>query len=124
MAFAAKWSNRNPSAAAVVLAIKMLIFPRSICWVSVKARLSTNIAIVKPIPPKIPAPSSIVLLMLVDKLAIPNRIAKRLNSTIPRGLPIRRPKKMPRLSGENRAPVISVLMAMAVLESANNGKIM
>ena len=122
-AFEARLSNRNPRAAAVVLPIKMLIFPRSICWVFVKARLSTNIAIVKPIPPNIPAPNSIVLLMLLDRLAIPNWMANRLNRKMPTGLPINNPKKIPKLSGESSAPVISELIVMAVFESANNGRI-
>jgi hypothetical protein len=42
---------------------------------------------------------------------------------MPTGLPINNPKKIPKLSGESSAPVISELIVMAVFESANNGRI-
>ena len=85
------------------------------------AKLSTKIAIVKPIPPKMPAPNSFLKLMFDDKLATPNFTANKLANTMPKGLPTTRPKKMPTLAGLETRVDISSGIAMAVLDSANSG---
>ena len=73
-------------------------------------------------PPKMPAPSRRVLLMLEDKLAMPHRTDKILKRKIPMGLPNSSPKKMPRLSGDSRDCVMSALIVIAVFDRANNGR--
>ena len=108
--------------AQVVEAINILTFPRSMSVVSVKAKLSTKMAIVKPMPPKIPAPINFLRLILLDKLAIPNFTAIKLAKTIPKGLPSTKPKKMPKLAGWVAMADVSDGMAMAVLASAKSGK--
>ena len=79
---------------------------------------------VNPIPPKIPAPMSFLSEMDWERLAMPIFTASRLTSTMPRGLPITRPKKMPRLSGLSSCASVFELMAMAVFERANSGRMM
>ena len=117
-------SSAKPRIAQVVLAIKMLILPKSMYSDWVKARLSTKMAMVNPIPPKIPAPMSFLSEMDWERLAMPIFTASRLTSTMPRGLPITRPKKMPRLSGLSSCASVFELMAMAVFERANSGRMM
>ena len=97
--FESALSRVKPRMAQVVLAIKMLILPRSMYSKWVKARLSTKMAMVNPMPPKMPAPISFLSEMDWERLAMPIFTASRLTSTMPRGLPITRPKKMPKLSG-------------------------
>ena len=117
------FNRKKPSSAQVVEAMRILTFPKSMSVGSVKAKLSTKIAIVKPIPPKIPAPNSFLKLIFDYKLAMPNLTANKLAKTIPSGLPTTRPKKMPKLAGFEMSVEVSSGISMAVLASANKGKI-
>ncbi len=85
--------------AAAVLAINIAILPTSIRDESVNAKFVTNMAIVNPIPPNIPAPISCLVEMFFEMLAIPNFSANRLKLTIPNGLPNTKPANMPKAKG-------------------------
>lgn len=70
--------SAEPSSAATVEAIRIDILPlliKSICVAVSKARLSTNIDIVKPIPPRQATAKSILQLAPAGRSAIPNLMA-------------------------------------------------
>ena len=59
----------------------------SCCSLS-KASPATNSDMVKPIPARNPPPSSVGQLTPCGNFAMPNRTARKLNSTTPAGLPV------------------------------------
>lgn len=65
--------------------------------VSLKANKVMNMDIVKPIPPKKPAPMMDFQLRSAGSLQIPKETAAKLNKKIPRGLPTIKPRDMPML---------------------------
>ena len=64
---------------------------------SLKANNVINMDIVKPMPPKKPAPIMDFQLRSSGSLHIPKETAAKLNRKIPKGLPTIKPKAMPML---------------------------
>ena len=90
---------------------------------SVKARFATKMAMVKPTPPRMDAPSMCCQLTFSGKLANLSFTTRKLMSMMPSGLPTRRPKKMPKNTGEaNSDPTSMPAKLTSALVRANSGR--
>ena len=78
--------------------MNIAIFDELINSVSpVKARLAMKIDMVKPMPPRSPAPKICVHFRSEGSLEIPSKTAMKTNNVIPSGLPMTKPVNTPRL---------------------------
>ena len=84
--------------AAIIEAMRMVIFELFCSSKSSKANNVMNMDMVNPMPPKNPIPIIDFQFKSCGSLQIPHVTAKKLNRTIPRGLPIINPKEMPKLN--------------------------
>ena len=116
--------NKKPTIPAVADAKRMANFAFTTCAASGNAKFATKIAIVKPTPPKIPAPIICIHDVFSGKRAILVLITRKLNSKIPKGLPSNRPKNTPKNTGlATSSPNELPSSETSALVSANSGRI-
>ena len=84
--------------AAIIEAIRMVIFELFCNSKSSKANNVMNMDMVNPMPPKKPTPIIDFQFKSCGSLQTPKVTAKKLNRTIPMGLPIISPKEIPKLN--------------------------
>ena len=91
-------SHKNPTLPADIDASNMAIFDALINATSpVNAKLVMKIDIVKPMPPRSPAPKTCFQFISAGSRHTPNNTAMKATSVMPNGLPMTRPIKMPKL---------------------------
>ena len=90
---------------------------------SVKARFATKMAMVKPTPPRMDAPSMCCQFTFSGRLASLSFTTRKLMSMMPSGLPTKRPKKIPKNTGEaNSDPTSMPAKLTSALVKANSGR--
>lgn len=99
----------------------MAILEKLIISGELKAKSVMKIDIVKPIPPKNPAPKIVLQFKSFGNVQRLNEIPKNENKTIPKGLPITNPKIIPRLTLSKTFVCQSAAIGKAVFAKANIG---
>ena len=115
-------NTQKPHTAESMLAIKMLILAVSIWAGDVNAKLATKMAMVKPMPPSMPAPNICLKLVLVGKLASLYFTEIQDAKKMPMGLPSKSPVIMPRAGACHNPSIALLSITMAVFAKANTGK--
>ncbi len=118
------FSHRKPIVPAVNEASKIAIFEAFIVSkFPTKAKFVIKIDIVKPMPPKSPAPKTCHQFKSSGNLQMPIATATKLSSVMPKGLPKTKPPMMPKLFALVEFCAQSGPMMMPVFARAKIGKI-
>ena len=120
--FRVSFKLTNPITPAIKEESRMTNFALLIIVTSSKANKVTKIDIVKPIPPKNPTAKTDFQFKSRGSLQIPNFTAKKLSAKIPRGFPTISPNAIPVLYCVVKIAPMSELNMIAVLASANIGR--
>ena len=89
----------------------------------VNAKLVMKMDIVNPMPPSKPAPTTCFQFMSEGSLQIPIATAKNTNKEMPKGLPITKPAKIPKLFEVFRSSVQLAPIKIPALANAKTGRI-